>query len=185
MPIGVSVHLGLNAVDPVHYSGWPGTLAACEFDAKDMQALAAKQGFKSHLLLTADATSDALQSAVGSAAKALTPKDIFFLTYSGHGGQVPDTNGDEPDHLDETWCLFDRQVVDDELYGLWSEFKPGVRVLVLSDSCHSGSVARAIEAAGINVLTGTTSSGEAIEAPAVKALPVQIGEETYAAHQQL
>ena len=34
--------------------------------------------------------------------------------------------------------------MDDELYGLWSRFEPGARILVLSDSCHSGSVTRLI-----------------------------------------
>ena len=32
----LSLHLGLNAVDPVHYGGWSGELAACERDATDM-----------------------------------------------------------------------------------------------------------------------------------------------------
>ena len=36
----LSLHLGLNAVDPVHYGGWSGELAACERDATDMAALA-------------------------------------------------------------------------------------------------------------------------------------------------
>ena len=57
---------------------------------------------------------------------------------------MKDTNGDETDkgRMDETWVLFDRQLVDDELYDLWGKFKPGVRILVLSDSCHSGTVTR-------------------------------------------
>jgi len=49
---GLSLHIGLNRVDPAHYGGWDGQLAACEFDAKDMQALAKAQGFTSQLLLT-------------------------------------------------------------------------------------------------------------------------------------
>jgi hypothetical protein len=31
----------------------------------------------------------------------LLPGDIFLLTYSGHGGQLPDLNNDEPDNIDE------------------------------------------------------------------------------------
>ena len=57
-----------------------------------------------------------------------------MLSYSGHGGQLPDLNDDEPDQEDETWCLYDGQVVDDELSELYSHFKQGVRILVLSDS---------------------------------------------------
>ena len=29
---GVSLHIGLNSVDPKHYGGWSGDLVACEFD---------------------------------------------------------------------------------------------------------------------------------------------------------
>ena len=43
MPQGISVHIGLNSVDPGQYEGWDGQLTACEADAKDMQALAKKQ----------------------------------------------------------------------------------------------------------------------------------------------
>ena len=43
MPQGISVHIGLNSVDPKQYEGWDGQLTACEADAKDMQALAKKQ----------------------------------------------------------------------------------------------------------------------------------------------
>ena len=81
-----------------------------------------------------------------SAAKTLKSGDLFFLTYSGHGGQVDDTNSDEADRMDETWVCYDRQLVDDELYELWGKFKSGVRIVVLSDSCHSGTVLREIPA---------------------------------------
>ncbi len=138
----LSLHIGLNAVNPDAYGGWDGPLAACEFDAHDMAALAKKRGMAPTVLLTKKATRAATLAAMRSAAKALKAGDLFFLTYSGHGGQVPDTNGDEPDRKDETWCLFDGQLIDDELYFELSKFGAGVRVLVLSDSCHSGSVTR-------------------------------------------
>ncbi|HQX76362.1 MAG TPA: caspase family protein, partial [Thermoflexales bacterium] len=142
MANGISIHIGLNSVDPAQYAGWDGKLAACEFDAKDMQALADKQGYKTTLLLTKDATSARVIEAISAAARDLKSGDQLLLTYSGHGGQLPDKNGDEPDDLDETWVLYDRQIVDDELYALWSKFKKGVSVLMLSDSCHSGTVAK-------------------------------------------
>ena len=147
MSQGISVHIGLNRVDPNQYEGWDGQLAACEADAKDMQALAKKRKFKARtLLLTKAATAKAVTQAVLGAARALKSGDLFFLTYSGHGGQVDDTNGEEKDRMDETWVCYDRQLVDDELYDLWARFKAGVRILVLSDSYHSGSVTRAIPA---------------------------------------
>lgn len=141
-PRGVSLHVGLNRVDRTQYRGWDGTLKAAEFDARDMYDLAQTQGFESHILLTADATSEALTKAIEAAASKLTGGDLFFITYSGHGGQITDTDGDETDLLDETWVLYDRELLDDELRALWSLFTSGVRILMLSDSCHSGTVAR-------------------------------------------
>jgi metacaspase-1 len=138
----LSLHIGLNAVSAAAYSGWDGPLAACEFDAQDMAAIATGKGMKATVLLTKKATRAKTLAAMRAAAKALKPGDFFFLTYSGHGGQVPDANGDEPDRKDETWCLYDGQLVDDELYFELSRFAGGVRILVLSDSCHSGSVTR-------------------------------------------
>ena len=138
----ISLHLGLNGVSGAAYGGWDGPLAACEFDANDMAALAKSKGMKPTVLLTKKATRANLLSGMRGAAKALKAGDLFLLTYSGHGGQMPDVNGDEPDGKDETWCLYDGQLIDDELYFELSKFASGVRVLVLSDSCHSGSVTR-------------------------------------------
>ena len=138
----VSLHLGLNGVSGAAYGGWDGPLAACEFDANDMAALARSKGIKATVLLTKKATRSAMLSAMRGAAKQLQSGDFFFLSYSGHGGQVPDVNGDEDDKKDETWCLYDGQLIDDELYAELGKFKKGVRVLVLSDSCHSGTVTR-------------------------------------------
>lgn len=140
-----AVCIGLNSVDPKHYQGWSGDLLACEADAEDMLAIAkAKKFGKTTRLLTKSATRKRVIAAIESAAKSLASGDLFMLTYSGHGGQLPDKSDDEPDQQDETWCLYDGELVDDELYVLWSKFKPGVRVLVFSDSCHSGTVTRAV-----------------------------------------
>jgi hypothetical protein len=109
----LSLHLGLNSVSPAAYDGWDGPLAACEFDAHDMAALAKTKGMTPTVLLTKKATRAALLAAMRKAAKALKAGDLFFMSYSGHGGQMPDTNGDEPDKKDETWCLFDGQLIDD------------------------------------------------------------------------
>lgn len=140
----LSLHIGLNAVSPAAYGGWSGELAACEFDAKDMAAIAKSQGMKPTVLLTKQGTRAKMLAAMRKAAKQLRKGDLFFLTYSGHGGQVPDVTGEEIDKQDETWCLYDGQVIDDELYLELSRFAAGVRILVLSDSCHSGTVTRAV-----------------------------------------
>ncbi len=159
MAVGRALHIGLNSVDAAAYGGWSGDLAACEADAKDMKRICKAAGMTSTTLLTAAATSEAVLAAIDEAAAALTGGDLFVLSYSGHGGQFEDENGDEADGLDETWVLYDRQVIDDELYQRWASFAEGVRIVVLSDSCHSGSVVRAQLASGppgvlANVYTG-------------------------------
>src|SRR5688572_6347080 len=97
MPRGISIHVGLNSVDPSQYGGWSGDLLACESDARDMAIIAQQSGFDANLILTAEATADRVLSAIASAATMLGHDDMFFLSYSGHGGQLPDTNGDEDD----------------------------------------------------------------------------------------
>ena len=140
---GLGLHIGLNLVDPAHYAGWDGQLAACELDAKDIAAIAKKSRIKSTVLLTEQGTRAKVLAALREAAKQLKRGDFFLLSYSGHGGQVRDVTGDEDDELDETWCLYDGELIDDELYVELSRFAAGVRVLVLSDSCHSGTATRA------------------------------------------
>lgn len=167
----MSLHIGLNSVSPKHYEGWSGPLAACEFDANDMEAIAKSQGIAAKKLLTKSGTRKAVLAGIRAAAKALKKGDLFLLTYSGHGGQVADASGDEDDKQDETWCLFDGQLIDDELYFELSKFAAGVRVLVLSDSCHSGTVTRARP-----------------EPPPpgmrAKLMPADVGLRVYAAHSQ-
>jgi hypothetical protein len=142
-PQAHSLHIGLNEVSAAAYSGWTGPLSACEFDAKDMAAIAKSKGMKSTVLLTKKGTRANVLAAIRQAAKTLGAGDLFLMSYSGHGGQLPDVSGEEEDKQDETWCLFDGQLIDDELYFEFSKFKAGVRILVLSDSCHSGTVVRA------------------------------------------
>ena len=139
---GIALTLGLNSVDPAHYAGWSGDLNACENDANDMASITKSKGFKTTTLLTKQATRQAVIDHVTEAASELKAGDIFMLSYSGHGGQVPDQNGDEEDGLDETWCLYDGQMIDDELAALWPKFAAGVRIIVFSDSCHSGTVTK-------------------------------------------
>ncbi len=184
MARGISLHIGLNKVDPTHYDGWDGSLNACELDANDLRQIADDRGFESTILLTAEATADAVVGAIERAARELAPGDLFLLTYSGHGGQVPDRNDEgEEDRSDETWLAHDRQIVDDELYASWAKFQAGVRILVLSDSCHSGTVTRRIEADVPDQVS--TREAAAAQSPRFRALPRDVMIATYRAHADL
>jgi metacaspase-1 len=138
-----SLHIGLNFVDPDQYGGWDGQLAGCINDANDMKQVAESRGFTAETLIDGEATIGAVRDKLNEAAAELDDGDFFFLTYSGHGGQVPDQSGDEQDGYDETWCLYDTELVDDSLYGALCTFNKGVRIFVMSDSCHSETVTRA------------------------------------------
>jgi hypothetical protein len=123
------------------------------------------------VLLTRSATRAKTTAAMNAAAKVLKKGDLFFLTYSGHGGQVRDVTGEEDDKRDETWCLYDCQLIDDELYFELAKFAAGVRILVLSDSCHSGTVTRDMMAPGIG---GQRS----------RMMPPDVAEVTYEKHKE-
>ena len=145
MAKGLSLHIGLNSIDSKHYNGWSGKLRACEKDATDMEAIAAAQQFETRILLGKMASRENVINHIKDVAQQLEPGDIFFISYSGHGAQLPDLNGDEPDGLDEIWCLYNGGMLDDELDELWTLFKSDVRILVISDSCHSGTIVKSVD----------------------------------------
>ncbi|MFT3719863.1 caspase family protein [Pseudorhodoferax sp.] len=131
---------------------YPGThmdLRGCVNDAQDWAAELAARGFAVTTLLDAQATRAAMaqgfQAAVGGAQKG----DVVVITYSGHGTYVPDLNGDEADGLDEALCPYDLQtgggaLLDDEIHAIFAARAAGVRLVLISDSCHSGTVTRAV-----------------------------------------
>jgi hypothetical protein len=71
--------------------------------------------------------------------------DLRVLTISCHGTYLADQNDEEADEYDEALCPHDyRQAVirDDELRERLASTEAGVRVIMLVDSCHSGTVTR-------------------------------------------
>jgi hypothetical protein len=140
----IALCLGLNYVDPKAYGGWDGELRGCILDAYAMEGLARLNGWMvGDVLLDSQATAAALDERMASYAALLEAGDRLLLTYSGHGGQVRDVDGDEGDGKDETWCLWDGELVDDRIGAMLARFRAGVRIVLVSDSCHSGTVSRA------------------------------------------
>ena len=168
MSKGHALVIGLNSVDPKHYDNWDGKLEVCENDANDMETLAKGNKFTTKKLLTSSATRKNVIKEMNAAAKKLKSGDIFMIYYSGHGGnEIPDKNKDEDDpwadKYDESWCLFDAQLIDDELYFQWKKFRKGVRILLISDSCFCGDIAKIVQ---------TTARKS-------KAMETEIGNKTY------
>jgi hypothetical protein len=179
MTKGISLHVGLNTYDTTHYPGLAPLLGA-ERDAKAMALIAHRQGFATTTLLASAATLGAVRAAIAASAAGLTAGDTFLFTFAGHGSVVPDQNGDEPTGTDQTLCLHDRQILDDQLYADFAAFAPGVRIVMVSDSCHSGSVARELfyeELRAVRHSKGLPADG------APRTLPLELAASIYLAHQ--
>ena len=128
------------------YPGTGSDLAGCVNDANDWAAELARRDFTVELMLDGQATGEAMRAAMRKLVGGAATGDTVVITYSGHGTWVRDDNGDEPDGRDEALCPWDiaerGPLLDDELYEILSDRARGVRVVMISDSCHSGSVAR-------------------------------------------
>lgn len=103
------------------------------------------------LLLDREATAARFEQAFEqSLVSRARPEDTVVLYFAGHGAQLPDQNGDEPDALDETLVLADSRVgtvpelVDDHFAHLLERLYARTHHLTLIlDSCSSGSAGRA------------------------------------------
>jgi hypothetical protein len=132
---------------------YPGTgmdLKGCVNDAEDWAATLSQRGFAAQKLIDEQATKAAMVAGIRGLVEGAASGDSIVITYSGHGTYAPDENGDEPDGLDEGLCPYDikqgQVLIDDEIHQLFAERAAGVRILLISDSCHSGTVIRAAAA---------------------------------------
>lgn len=145
--------VGLCQVAPAAYGGWDGVngCEGCELDVENVENILTPLGYDIQLLKTTEATKAAILAGLENAATSLATGDRLVFYYAGHGGQQPDANQDETDGKDETLLAYDGEITDDELNAIWPKFQPGVRIVMLSDSCNSGTNYRAIR----DVLTPT------------------------------
>jgi len=128
------------------YPGTGSDLSGCINDANDWASVLKGRGFTVTSLLNRQATGKAMRTAIKSTLAKARSGDTVVVQYSGHGSYVPDIDGDEPDGTDECLCPYDIErkgpITDDELFEIYSHRQEGVRLLMISDSCHSGTVAR-------------------------------------------
>lgn len=184
-PYGIALCIGLDFVDSnaFEYQGWNGALANAKNDMRSMTSIAQKGGFKEVINLTDGsdgnpiATIDRVYGHIYHAGQSvgLRAGDTFLLTFAGHGGERQDLNGDESGPNDQTFCLFDGQLVDDVLGDLWTNFAPGVQIVVVADKCHAGTPARVFEG-GARVLNAPAIAGRG--ARSVPSLPRVAAQET-------
>ena len=136
----------------INYIGQQGELNGCHNDVIQMKQFIETQGFDAaefRVLMddgenidpTAENVLDGLRWLVDGAQAG----DALFMHYSGHGGSMPDDNGDEADGMDETLVPVDYQsagqIRDDIIFEeLVAKLPAGVSLKVVMDCCHSGSI---------------------------------------------
>lgn len=145
MPKGYALNIGLDIVDPAFYNGDDGALYSPEANAEKMAEIASDKGFGSVKVMRSEkATKSNFVAAMKRYQEELEGGDLLFLSFAGHGGKILNEDVEEMDpeegEFDETWCFYDGEFSDDCIYQLLSDFKEDVRIFIISDSCHSGSI---------------------------------------------
>jgi hypothetical protein len=142
--------IGINAYTPDAKGSGP--LEGCRTDAQNMHQLIQEVwGYRSSqikTLLDKEATRRAILTAFDNwLVKGSQTGDRVLFYYSGHGSSVRDDNGDEDDGRDEVLCPVDsipnieNVIRDDEINARLRKLS-GRQVIVITDSCHSGTVTR-------------------------------------------
>lgn len=142
-PLKKALCVGVN-----DYPGTENDLHGCVNDANDWaELLSSNFGFGDNvtLLTDADATRAKILSALEDLITGAKGGDVVVFTYSGHGSWVPDQGEmDESDNRDETLYVYDGNIIDDELRAIIHQIDRDAHLTVISDSCHSGTVTRAM-----------------------------------------
>jgi hypothetical protein len=128
------------------YPGVDDDLSGCLNDAKDWKQTLQGRGYTVATLFDNDATRQNVLEGLAKLVRSGKSGDSLVFTFSGHGSWIPDTNGDESDQRDEMLCPYDigknKYLLDDDLAEVFGKKADGVRLFFISDSCHSGSVAK-------------------------------------------
>lgn len=115
------------------------------------------------VLLDEAATYDGIEAELKRLAQMAGAQDEVWVYFSGHGSRTPDTNRDENSGWDSTWVTYGeaidrgrstrnkeyrrKDMSDDVLNYHFSKLPK--KLVVISDSCHSGSVTRGAKIRGI------------------------------------
>jgi hypothetical protein len=144
-----------------HYSMPDSDLRGCLNDVETyFNILTSKFGFTDITILkdnqaTAQNIKINLEQIVEDFKDCNSPEDKFVFCFSGHGSSIPDKEGDEIDGLDEIICNYDlnwsdKIITDDYLYSTFLKLNSNIHSLIISDSCHSGSLLRSLSLHHVN-----------------------------------
>ncbi len=130
------------------YPGLDADLRGCVNDARDWEDLLVNHGYTVFTLLDAAANKYNIITELRRLVDTAGWADRIVFTYSGHGTWLPDTDGDEADARDEALVCHDHQLggllTDDELQAIFGDLSYGTGALIVSDSCHSGTMTRGL-----------------------------------------
>jgi metacaspase-1 len=125
------------------YVGTHNDLQGCVNDAKEWGSLLRDvYGFKVKTLLNQQVTYASYTEIIGNMICDSRAGNNLVITYSGHGTNMPDNNGDESDGRDEALCLYDGYLIDDSIRDIFKNLHTEATLTFISDSCHSGTVTR-------------------------------------------
>jgi hypothetical protein len=127
-------------------TNYPGTnfqLAGCVNDAVDWSKALEARNFDVSYLLDQAATKNNILASLGQLLDESESGDILVFTFSGHGTWRP---GGANEPRDECICPNDLRtagvIADDDLFELFLGRKRGVRIIMVADSCYSGTLNR-------------------------------------------
>lgn len=160
-----AVVAGLTRVDPAAYNGWSGDCPGSDVDAETFALMCEGEGVPLALLRNTGATRAGVLDAARSMVATLAPDGLLILYFSGHGGQKRQAvSGSEPDGQDETICLWDGPLRDDDVWTMLQRLPAGVRVWMITDSCNSGTNYRGVHdyAGGIAAAAAREGRGRSV-----------------------
>ena len=143
-------------------TGWK--VISSKNDVPLIQGALVSQGFEeNHITVITDeqATKAGILNALDALLNTVNTGDVVVVHYSGHGQQITDDNGDEIDGYDEAMVPFDaharlrkgvyegeNHIRDDRigeiLTALRAKVGPNGSVMLIMDSCHSGTASRGL-----------------------------------------
>ena len=128
---------GIRAVCIGVENGFAGACPGAVVDAKRMANLLWNSGAgEVELLVDGGATRKKVLEKMKWAASG----ELAIIFYSGHGGQSFSGDASEEDKKDEFMCLWDKGLLDDDI---WEVLSRGKRVVLVCDCCHSKTMFRA------------------------------------------
>ena len=127
-----------------NYPGTSNDLNGCINDILDIDKKLSTDfpEFKTKLFKDSQVTKYTFITEVTKEISLLIAGDVLLVSYSGHGTQVYDTSGDEADGYDEAVYLYDGSVIDDDIGDALKNIPDGATVVLMFDSCFSGTVTR-------------------------------------------